>query len=396
MVLKIYLNLRDRLRHLSMWMVPYARRLIRFLALPYCYFGQITWKECPASPLRVVYDLLYIFFRLKSYPENYSLCRLWNIDRKRWPLYYGPIADPYQRARLHREVQPPEYRIVFADKEICHHLCVAMNLPVPKAFGSIRPDEDYRTFIQQCLQDSSTQKVIVKPARGTKGRGVHLIEEDSGRIVAWCVGQQTALDGMRLMERSVVEEYVQQHPALAAIYPRSVNTVRLQTLLCRNGEVLIMGGFVRFGRNASCVDNVNAGGIPVPIDLRNGRLRSEAFDMQNRRYVRHPESGVNFDELVMPLWDRTVDLALRAQSCFPFYRMLGLDIATTTAGPVIIEINPEPDNAYLEAISGPIFANPRVLLEFDHYGLLVNGPTRALVAKLRAANGADRIPLAAA
>ena len=66
---------------------PIIRRILRFIALPYCYFFLVNWKECTASRLQVLKDLLYIFFKLKYYPDNYSPCRFWEKDRKEWKKF---------------------------------------------------------------------------------------------------------------------------------------------------------------------------------------------------------------------------------------------------------------------------------------------------------------------
>ena len=92
-------------RRLGRWACPYRRRLVRFLALPYCYLRLVDWRQCRASRVRVLLDLLYIFFRLKYFPGNYSPCRLWEKERRQWVRYYGSGYDAYQRARLQREVR---------------------------------------------------------------------------------------------------------------------------------------------------------------------------------------------------------------------------------------------------------------------------------------------------
>src|SRR5690349_20755516 len=87
-------------------LTPYLRRLVRLLSLPYCFLFLINWKECRASKFKVVCDLWYILFVLKTYPYHYSLCRLWASDRDDWKYYYGSNYEPYQRARLSIAVQP--------------------------------------------------------------------------------------------------------------------------------------------------------------------------------------------------------------------------------------------------------------------------------------------------
>ena len=104
--------LEDKLKMLSE-SHPLIRRVIRFLALPYCFFKMIDWKECQISKYQVLRDLLYIFFRLKYFPDNYSLCRLWEKERTQWAYYYGSIYDAYQRSQLRCSVGKKKYEELF-------------------------------------------------------------------------------------------------------------------------------------------------------------------------------------------------------------------------------------------------------------------------------------------
>ena len=139
MIEKHYVRMLKALGDLKSWSVPRARRLLRFAALPWCYFSLVDWNECTASRLRVVSDFLYIFFVLKTFPDNYSACRFWEKKRDEWARYYGSAYDPYQRARLQREVQRPQYEILFADKDVCSLLLAEAGLPADLGRDRSRP-----------------------------------------------------------------------------------------------------------------------------------------------------------------------------------------------------------------------------------------------------------------
>jgi len=378
-----YLRARQFLARLRDYAVPYSRRVLRFFALPYCYFAQIDWDQCTASRLRVAADLLYIFFRLKYYPDNYSKCRLWTVERRSWHLYYGSMYDPYQRRQLQREVQPPEYKVVFADKEICHHLCSSLGLPVPKLLGCVEPGDNYQSMIRDALERCADRELVVKPVRGAGGRGVIVVALQHGNATAVVDSHRVPLAAVRITQRSILQERVQQHEGMASIYRPSVNTIRIQTLLTRGREAIVLGALARFGRSMSRVDNLSSGGIGVGVDFAKGELMRVGLDFASRQYQSHPESGVKFEGFAVPLWRQAVQLVQRAQAHFSSYRLLGFDVAIAASGPIIIEINPEPDNVMVEECWGPILASSKTLLEFARYGLLINQPTKALAAKLR-------------
>jgi len=372
----IYDKLLSLTQSIAPMLTPYFRRVIRFLALPYCY-QQINWNECRIPRWNVIKDLLYVFFVLKYYPDNYSQCRFFEKDRSSWKYYYGSIYDPYQRAALRKEVQRSEYIILFDDKEVCARLCQAFDLPQPSFLGIIDEHDTCRERIRESL-DTAVRKIIIKPVRGKGGKGIHVAHIENGDIHVTYRDQRLPIDALTIEARSIIQQYVPQHEALNRIAPHSINTIRIQTLLTRDNDILIVGAMIRFGIDETVVDNLSSGGIGIGIDTESGTLMEQAHDFASRTYTRHPTSDVELLGYEVPCWPEVVKLATRIQSCFPYYRFLGHDIAITPDGPVIIEINPEPDNVMIEQCYGPILEDPEVLKAFREYDLLINRPSAAI------------------
>ncbi len=373
---EIYVAVQGACRRCRHAATPYGRRILRLIALPYLYAG-IDWRACQVPRLRVIKDFLYIFFVLKDFPDSYVGLQLWKKPRTDWPYYYGSIYNPHQRGRLRREVQKKEYEIIFEDKGICHQLCQIANIPVPAMLGRAETTVDFRTTVEQLFNDEGETKIIVKPLRGRKGGGIFLAHMADGHIVLTDGRTQTPLQRFQLATPVVIQRYQMQHPALARI-ARSVNTVRVETLLTRSNEVLLLGAFIRFGLGESIVDNKCAGGLSAGVDLGTGRLNEVAMDKNGCVYERHPDSGVSFKDIQVPHWSAILDLAQNVQKHFSYYRLLGLDIGIAPSGPVIIEINGAPDHAGLERDSGPVFRNRAIWEEFKRYDLLINTPCRRL------------------
>jgi hypothetical protein len=350
---------------------PLLRRLVRFAALPWCY-SQVNWDECEASRWQVAKDFAYIFFVLRYFPDNYSQCRFWEKSRSEWKYYYGSIYDPYQRAALRKEVQPADYIVLFDDKEVCNQLCEAAELPVPNVAGFLDKTPDQLERLGDLVDRAGGDKLIVKPVRGKGGHGIFVAWSEAGRLRVKAKDPRAAADVLHIESRSIVQSFVAQHAELEKIAANSINTIRIQTLQTRGDEILIVGAMIRFGVDDAVVDNLSSGGIGVGIDIDTGKLMERAQDFASRTYRAHPNSGVEFLGYQVPMWPEVVDLARRIQQCFPYYRFLGHDIAITPDGPVIIEINPEPDNVMMEQCYGPILADADVLREFRDYGLLIN------------------------
>lgn len=351
---------------------PLIRMALRFLALPYCYFKLVNWKECTASRLQVLKDLFYIFFKLKYFPYNYSPCRLWEKTRKEWHFYYGSIYEPYQRNKLRKQVQRFEYVYLFDNKEITEILCRGMEISLPAYYGVVWPEMNYREKISKAVFSNKRSKVIIKPVMGQGGADICIAYYDGKRISVKIEDKEVNLTDFSLKERSILQEVVVQHEDLAAISRPSVNTIRVVTLFTKSEETIIIGTYVRFGVNNAYLDNVSAGGIEVGIDKKTGRLKKIAYDKYGRMYTKHPTSNVIFEGIQIPYWGKVIQLAKSIQERFSFYKLLGLDIAVLRDGPLLIEINPNPDIIGLEMVEGPILKNERTYNEFAKYDLFVN------------------------
>jgi hypothetical protein len=358
----------------------FVRLVRRFLSLPRCYVSLVNWKECARSRPGVASDLLYIFFRLRCFPDHYSPCRLDEKPREDWHWYYGSNYGPIPRERLQREVQPPGYRAIFNDKVLCEVVSRGLGVPLPRYLGELRPSDDCVARVTAMLaQESAPRKIIIKPVTGSAGRGIVAAYRDDSGIVVDTGKAVIPLSRYRPEEPAIVQEFVPQHPAISAIAPRPVNTIRVLTLCTRSGEILVLSSSMRFGVGSATVDNWSAGGVAVGVDHRTGRLMDTAWYKDGTRCHAHPDTGFRFEGFQVPFWDEVLALAKRVQRGLAFYRLIGIDVALTPAGPVLIEMNARPDFVFQEQTAGPLLRDPRVLQAFGEYGLLYNGPQRRLL-----------------
>lgn len=381
MLENIYIKLLSIVNSIIVLSIPYFRRVLRFLALPYCFFKLINWNECTVPRFQVIKDLLYIFFILKYFPDNYSLCRLWEKERSEWIFYYGSIYDPYQRGRLRKHVQKKEYEIVFKNKDICHKLCQASNLPVPKQYGLIEPLGDYKKTIREIFEENKLEKVIIKPVEGRGGKGILLayLVDDPGpenqQIMIQDGSERIMLKNFVLTQTATIQHFLNQDSSLSVIAP-SVNTLRVVTLYTVDNQVLVVGALMRFGKDNAYVDNTSRGGVAVGVNLESGTLKCVGYDLMSRKYYTHPTSKFIFEDHKIPHWDDALLLARKTQNEFSFYKLLGIDIAITADGPVIVEINGAYDNVGFEQKCGPILSDSRVRHEFKRHNLLINRVSR--------------------
>ena len=364
-------------------------RAKQFSMLPGCYRKIRAIEDCGRSRTGLAFDLLTWFFSFKTFPNHYGLCRLWEVDRKEWKYYYGSNYLPHQLARLKRFVQPLEYRVLFNDKYVCVLMCQALGFRTPRTYGVLDPALDYRAQIDEWLDASSEHQLIIKPLFGEMGRDIVVATRAEGRTVIRTKQKSSPLEGYVLGEKAIVQDIVAQDARMAVFSSSSVNTLRVVTMLTPQNKVLIVNAIFRSGVGSAFIDNWSAGGVAIGVDCINGKLLKYAYDKNSNRYLTHPESGVVFEDSPVPAWDRICALAIAVQKAFPFYRLLGLDMAIDRTGePVIIEINGAPDLGGGEQMAGPMLRHKPVLRAFGEYGLLVNRHQRKLYADL---DGSDTV-----
>lgn len=360
---------------------PIIRRTLRFLMLPYCFTKLVNWKECSRNRIQVLTDFLYLFFKLKTYPDNYSPCRLWELDKKKWALYYGSSYHPFQRIRLRKRVQRYDYQILFNDKAVCEQLCKSLNIRLPVTVGIINIDENYRERLIQLFDKTVKRHLIVKPIQGHAGMGIVIAEKSNdGNVVVHTKNKIIPVSQFKMEEDAVVQELVEQDSQIASISSSSVNTIRVVTLLQKSGDVQIVSSTMRFGIGRAFVDNWSAGGVAVGINHKNGVLKKYAFDKRGNRYTVHPVSNKVFEGFEIPHWEEVLEVARKVQKMSPFYRLIGMDIAIDKEKhPVLIEVNANPDLIFQEQTSGPLLENFETLKAFSEYDLLVNKEQKKLL-----------------
>lgn len=176
---------------------------------------------------------------------------------------------------------------------------------------------------------------IVKPADGTHGDGVERIDADA--VQDW----PALFSTLKGQGRNLCEEIIRQHPALDRIWPGSVNTIRVVTIL-KEGTAHVVAAYLRVGNGVRPVDNFNGGGMVTPVDTETGVIRCAARDKRGTLYPQHPATHVTFQGAAIPLWPQVLELVQQAAQVVPEVRYVGWDVAITPAGPLLVEGNHYP------------------------------------------------------
>lgn len=182
------------------------------------------------------------------------------------------------------------------------------------------------------------------------------------------------------------QETVIQHDVLNKLNPFSLNTIRFDTFIDKEGNVELISGYIRMSINKHYVDNICSGGCMVGIDMRTGRLKKEGYSSLSDYGVKilesHPITGTVFENLEIPFFERAKSLTLEAARLVPGLRIVGWDVAIGESGPVLIEGNSDYGITGNDLSEGGYRTNPvfkKVLAEVKD--LNTSGYHRRLIAR---------------
>lgn len=194
----------------------------------------------------------------------------------------------------------------------------------------VKNSEDRIPFISFCNRHPY---IFVKPNKGSCGIGAKLYtifdDDQAGEVFDELVGSG----------EWIIEELIDQDPAISEFNSSSVNTVRFPSFK-HNGIVKCVFPCMRFGRAGNIIDNSTLGGLTVAIDEKTGELFSKAYDENGDVHVVHPDSKVPFRGFHVPQWDSVIELVKKAHLALPDNQVyVAFDLALSDRGWCIVEGN---------------------------------------------------------
>lgn len=256
---------------------------------------------------------------------DYDLFEMYNLTGEQRETYLtrGRNND------LVKRYNDPAYMDIFADKSVFN-----------ARFGQflhrdwVHVTGDNREEVLDFLRRHPV--FMSKPARGSCGWGIEKLD----------TADYPSLDALYgyLAEKAPLlelEEVIVQHPAVAAIYPGAINTVRMVTIRGKSGRVYLVTAMFRIG-NGKYVDNFNSGGMVAPMDPESGTVIDRALDKQKNLYDNHPATGTPIKGFAFPDWDKARKLVEMAAQVVPELGYVGWDVCFTPDGPCLVEGNQFP------------------------------------------------------
>ncbi|MCR2761937.1 flagellar biosynthesis protein [Microbacterium sp. zg.B48] len=172
--------------------------------------------------------------------------------------------------------------------------------------------------------------IVTKEPVGQAGTGVHRYH--AAEIEDWAAFHR----GLLARGELLVEEVIQQHAALAAVCPGTVNTTRI-TAFFDGEKTHILAMAQKFGRGAVS-DQMTFGGFYTMLD-DDGRAVGPGYDSHGHVYAAHPDSGFIIDQFQLPMMEQVRAFIDRVARVVPQVQYVGWDVVVTPEGPVLVEGN---------------------------------------------------------
>ena len=217
----------------------------------------------------------------------------------------------------------PDFRSLFHDKLEFNHTFDGF---LGREWLDVRTASDAQ--VQEFVRRHG--RVMGKVPFSDSGHGVQRYEADS--IADW--------DGLRAdlltKGQTLLEEYIVQHPTLAAICPGTANTTRVTTFF-DGDKTHVLSMAQKFGRGAAS-DQQTYGGFYTMLD-EDGASCGPGYDSHGHVHQVHPESGVSIVDFKLPMVQELYAFMETVTRVVPQVQYVGWDIVIGERGPVLVEGN---------------------------------------------------------
>jgi hypothetical protein len=260
------------------------------------------------------------------------------------------FVSEYETTRLIDALNAEALSAVTAEKVIFYRHFSALGVAVPELYGAVGRAGGWSAVTGRPLADPASsaaflaaevpEEFVMKPSGGHHGLGVRVLRRD-GHLFSDLEGRRWDAAGLVAeiladpdFDLHVVQERLRNHPDLQVIFAsETLQTTRMTTFASDDGTVEVVHGSFKVGAGGGNVDNFRSGAtgnVLVEIDLGTGAL--------GRPFGDSGRGGV-VEGAVLPDWAAACELARESARHLLPQRSMGLDVALTTRGPVLVEAN---------------------------------------------------------
>lgn len=305
------------------------------------------------------------------FSKNYVL---YNLHSNNYKDYITDFQENFRANRINK------FSALFNNKLAFTEL-VKSRLKMPKVKGLIQDGKFVRYGSHSCenlsqlLDYIKVKGVILKPIEGDGGEGIYLAKYENGKFY-W---NQTLSSIEEIKEKILrlnyyfISDLVHQHQYSNEIFSKSINTIRILTMIDPySNDSIIAAAAHRIGNNNSLpVDNCAKGGFTAKIDVETGVLGKAVATYYKGDtptwYGHHPDSGASIEGIQIPNWKEIIDQIKVLSNELSFMKYVGWDIVLQPDGTItLLEANDGAD-LKLHQVHEPLLVNSSVVNFYKYY-----------------------------
>ena len=369
------------LEYLRMKNSPYLklRKILSVLKHKSLYVDGVSYyPECEhKTKSQILKDQLHFVWKngyVEDYYYTYGFDRK-EMTREKMDEYITPYY-PFLRQVDHLNFQNPYYdnyngkmtcRVINQEKFYFYLFLSRLGIPTPRVLCFVKNkevlyiNESYKVDVFLPAKEqlralfSNDMDAFAKPSDGMLGSGIFKLRIKEG--IVYVDDKPCPVDDlieMVLSANYLIQERIIQHEKMSALCSSSVNTIRLQTVMDKDGNVIPFGPGVRIGRNGSVVDNWALGGVFVGIDAHTEQLKGIGIlkPKYGTKVTEHPDTHISFEGYQIPYYKEAESMVVGLHKMMFRSHSIGWDIAITENGPVIIEGNDRWEVSLIQAVHG--------------------------------------------
>ncbi|WP_370693695.1 alpha-L-glutamate ligase-like protein [Oceanobacter sp. 3_MG-2023] len=278
---------------------------------------------------------------------------LWQALRRRLmlplQLHQAGVLGMNARNRLYISRYNPRTLYPLVDNKLkTKRLAEQAGIAVPELIGTIQSQHEVETLGQQL---SGIPAFVIKPAKGSGGKGIVVVQSCEGDYWVRANGSPIMLSELKRHasnilaglhslggspDVAIIERCIQFDDSLQRFSYEGVPDVRV--IVCRGYPVMAMTRLATRASDGKA--NLHQGAVGVGLGLANGQA---LHGVQNGLpMMQHPDTQEKLSELFIPQWQ---DLLVLAARCYDMTGLgyLGADIVIDRQhGPLLLELNARP------------------------------------------------------
>lgn len=288
-------------------------------------FMDYVSKKHNTSKFSLWKSIIYSSLKYNISILEYFLFKFYKISVEEKNTYAG-TGYMYEYQLM---MNPKSFREVLENKLI---FLKEYALFIKHKYVSLNEIKENNERLEKILSNDSG-KIVLKSATGQCGIGIEVRTSSE-------FNKDSLISRLKETGNDFVEDFVEQHKKLNKLSPSGLNTIRIITQLNAKNEVEILGARLRITIN-SAIDNLAAGNIAAPINLKTGIVEGPGVysDITKEDEFSHPVTKIDIIGFQIPFWNESLQMVKDAALLHKENRSIGWDVAITSSGPELIEGN---------------------------------------------------------